>query len=239
MSEEIENYTYCRRFSGMLKAICTADVKGQTSLTGLDETLLQFASFHGNTKNWKQMDSFCVLTRKLWNDQCWIAQYEEKIPEVFLEHYDAWMKKESKKRMRYEVRAGDYKGIYEIEGVERTSMPFDTDHISGMIIDVPIVDILGFLDELPPGANQSEELLRFIDAREKEGWEHLTEWQKDLLTPYLMRMIPEMPNYKNSSQEDVLKGVSVILEASKKKVLGWLENHGLDIDLKSLEKDVG
>jgi hypothetical protein len=237
MTEPVENYTYCRRFSKMMRAICKAEIKGQTSLTLMDETLLQFASFLATTKEWKQMSRFCILTRKLGNDQFWIAQYAEKIPEVFRDYYDAWIHKEAKRKMRYEIKTGEYRGIYEVEGVERTNLPFDTKHISGMIIDVPINEILEFLDTIPTGGNQPAEILNFLDAKERAGWEHLTEWQKELMAPYLMKMVPELSKYKDAPKEEIVKGVAVLLDASKKKVFGWLGNHGLDVDLKSIEEE--
>lgn len=170
----VENYIFCQNFSSMLLAMCraklgigTSDGKPKRVLLVLDEAGIQFASQQVSTGTFKQLDKFAKLFRKFGVDWVYITQYGTQVPLVFRMNYGAWHEKhKNKKSMTIVLNAGGettYRSM-QISEIPPTTLPFNTEHISHMEVDISIEEILTYLSNAPPEMNQFQLMETYLVA---------------------------------------------------------------------------
>lgn len=201
MGTDMPEYEYCSKFTRLIIRICESKLMGRSSVMLLDEAGLDLPSYEGSTRAWKEWDKFMKLTRKFKNNTEFIIQYTSQVPWIFRKNYSAWNHKYSKKVMRYELKAGPhaYKDIL-IGNIPKTNLPFETEHIAGMDIDIEIRDILSHLDDLPEKANQFEAMMNFVKRRVQKEAVELTAREKRAVALKLVEYKNKNPGKKLTSR---------------------------------------
>lgn len=220
LDTDVIDYNYCKLFSEMVKKICDFKLRGYESILIIDEAGLDFPSYEQATREAKEFDKFAKLTRKFATNEVFIIQYEHQVPWTLRKHYAAWMHKmDTKIDMRYELKTGKYKGFDQvITGIPRTSMPFSTDHISGMTMDLEVREMLDYLDTLPPKVNQFQHLIGFVDRRKlKPEDRKLSMDEKKFLALKLDQMAKQNPKAVKVTPE----GLAKVLQVSQQTITKW------------------
>lgn len=205
---DVDGYVYCSTFSKLVRLICDSKLHGIQSLMITDEAGLDFPSYEASTRASKEFDKFMKLTRKFKTAHEFIIQYTTQIPWVLRRNYSAWFHKYNKKTLRYELRKGSraYKDIL-IHHVPRTDLPFDTDHIAGMDMDIEVRDMLDFLEQLPPRSNQFAELKNWVEIRTEGKDRELTQGEKKRLALALMEKKRELGKDAKLTTEIIAESV--------------------------------
>lgn len=218
LERDVPGYIYCRLFSDMVSTICELKLKGVESITIIDEAGLDFPSYEAATREWKEFDKFAKLTRKFKNNQIFIIQYTTQIPWTLRRHYAGWIHKLDKTDMRFELKAGPYKGFDQTIGkIPRTKMPYKTEHIAGMTIDIEVRDMLNFLDKLPPRSNQFAELKKFVDRYRENASEEITISEKKFLAKRLIELSQNEPDILKVNAKQLAR----IVDVSERTAQRW------------------
>jgi len=222
MRYDVAGYTYCRKFSDMIRQICDAKLLGQNSLVIIDEAGLEFASYDATTRGWKAFDKFAKLTRKFRTNQIFIIQYENQVPFTLRQHYTVWHHKyDTKTECRIEIRSGPHKGFdYVIGGIPRTDLPYETEHIAGMLVDVNISDMLQFLERLPQHANQFEEIRNYVSSDRVITGDEFSQREKEFLAYKLKRVTEDKPETKKLTDKDIGKVLGMSTAKVRKVIKG-------------------
>lgn len=225
-------YVYCKTFSKLIVEVCQAKLKDIPTIIIVDEAGIEFASYEQTTTRAKEFDKFAKLTRKFATNVIYITQYWAQVPFIFKENCSAWMEKQKKRSLlRYAIYQGDERGFDDyIEGIPPTTMPFDTDHISGMTMNLRFKDIFDFLDSLPPKVNQFEALMNWVlDQEQKPEEKELKVNEKKLIAQKLIAEAKKHPNDVRLSINSLAK----LLNVSPETIHRWSKGY------KGLPEDEG
>lgn len=235
MQYDVPGYEYCSKFTKLIVKICESKLTGRPSEMVLDEAGLDLPSYEGSTRAWKEWDKFMKLTRKFRNNLDFIIQEVTQVPHVFRKNYSAWHHKYSRTVLRYELRAGPhaYKDFL-VSDIPKTTLPFETEHIAGMDVDIEIREILDYLDDLPPRANQFEEMMNYVTRKLDKESIDLTNREKRAVALKLAAYKDKNPNVK--LPDTLIAKALDIGESTIRKYKAEARKSGLLDDLVANEK---